>query len=168
MNSTWIALAAFAVSLCSLLISFDLWLRSFRPIVSLAVKTNRAVSGVTITYDLVIMNSGTLPARSIKLTAVEQSLAAALGADASEDNKQRWLACFNQEILSLQNNDRTSCSFGTTEANDRGFWKYGATVSINLTYRGWFGRSIYRESQTIQITDSESFTGYFWGPGKGA
>lgn len=162
MNPIWIAIAALAVSLCSLLISLDLWRRSFRPIVSLAVKTH-AGGNVETAYDLVVMNSGTLPARSIKLSATEKSIASAFGADTTQQNKKRWLACFNQVIPSLQNNDRVSCSFGTTKADDKGFWRHGATIPITITYKGWFGGKTYTEAQTIHIVDSNSFTGYFWG-----
>ena len=71
---------------------------------------------------------GTLPARNIRISAVGNSVEAALGRDASKENRQRWLACFNHVIAVLQNNDRVSCSFGTTKANDNGFWKYAATI----------------------------------------
>jgi hypothetical protein len=82
--------------------------------------------------------------------------------DASAKNKERWLACFNQVIGLLQNNDRVSCSFGTTKATDAGFWKHNAAISITIIYEGWFGRK-YKERQDIQIADSNSFTGYSWG-----
>jgi hypothetical protein len=158
-----IALAAFAVSLGSLLISFDVWRRSFRPIVTVAVKTHGA-GNKAIAYDLVVLNSGTLPARNIQITPAENSLAPAFGRDASAEHKQKWLACFAQVIALLHNNDRVSCSFGTTEADDAGFWKYNATIPVTITYEGlfwWFGRK-YETKQSIQIADSNSFTGYWW------
>jgi hypothetical protein len=48
---TMIAGAALAVSICSLIISVYFWSRSFRPIVSSAVKMHTAVN-VMIAYDL--------------------------------------------------------------------------------------------------------------------
>jgi hypothetical protein len=92
-------------------------------------------------------------------------LATAFGADASADNKKRWLACFNQVIGILQNNDRVQCSFGTTMAADTGFWKHNAVISIIITYEDWFGRK-YNENQNLKIADSNSFTGYLWGEAK--
>jgi hypothetical protein len=159
--NTMIAAAALLVSFCSLLISVYFWRRSFRPIVSAAVKTH-AAGNEAILYDLVVLNSGTIPAKNIRIKATEKSLASAFGGDASAENKQRWLACFNQVIGLLQNNDRVSCSFGTTKAADAGFWKHNAAISITIIYEGWFGRK-YNEKQNIQIADSNSFTGYSWG-----
>lgn len=156
-----IAAAALAISFCSLGISVYFWSRSFRPIVTAAVKTHSAGSEA-IVYDLVVLNSGAIPAKNIRITAPEKSLAGAFGRDASLENKQRWLACFNHVIAILHNNDKVLCSFGTTEANDAGFWKYNATIIVRINYEGWFGNR-YTEEQNIQIAGSESFTGYSWG-----
>ena len=159
-----IAAAALVVSLCSLLISVYFWTRSFRPIVSVAVKTHAAGSEA-ILFDLVVLNSGTIPARNISIRATEKSLNSAFGSDVSAENKERWLACFNRTIILLQNGDRTSCSFGTTKANNAGFWKHDAIISTTITYEGWFPGWFwrYKDEQDIQITDSDNFTGYSWG-----
>ena len=154
---TMLAAAALAVSLSSLLLSVYVWRRSFRPIVTAAVKTHEA-GNVLIAYDLVLLNSGTIPARNIRIEAMEHSLASTFGRDASAENKQSWLACFNQVIAILHNDDRVSCSFGTTKADDAGFWKCNATIPVVITYEGWFGRT-FKEKQNIQICDSNSFTG---------
>jgi len=55
------------------------------------VKTHLGGSA-TVAYDLVVLNSGALPARNIQIKAAEKSLGAAFGRDASQENKQRWLA----------------------------------------------------------------------------
>jgi hypothetical protein len=130
------------------------------------VKTHGA-GNISITYDLVVLNSGTLPARNIRIIADPRSLDTALGGDASEENKEKWLAAFDRIIFVLHNGDKTSASFGTTKENNAGFWRYGATISITLTYEhwfrtGWFRRS-YKEQQKIRIADSESLTDYHWG-----
>lgn len=39
-----------------------------------------------------------------------------------------------------------------------------AQVSIIIEYEGWFGKK-YVQPQTIDITDSGSFTGYMWDDG---
>src|SRR6266404_2759718 len=154
-----VALAALFVSLCSFLISLDFWRRSFRPIVTVAVKTHTG-GNVTICYDLVVLNSGSISAKNVKITPVGSSLASALGRDATAPNRQRWLACFDVIIPILQNNEKTTCSFGTTQANDSGFWKYHATIRVKVTYEGRWGK--YQEEQNIRIADTDSFTGYSW------
>jgi hypothetical protein len=161
MINTLIAAAALAVSICSLIVALHFARRSFRPIVTAAVKTHSA-GNILTAYDLVILNSGSLPARDIRVTAARNFLAAAFGNDASEENRERWLACFVEVIGLLQNGDRVSCSFGTTGMNDGGFWKYNSIIPITITYRGWFGKA-YKENQNIKIIDSNSFTGYSWG-----
>src|SRR5436305_490028 len=75
LTSRRIVMTALAISFCSLLISLCSFVfsvqhlrRSFRPIVSAMVKTHQA-SNVLIAYDLVVLNSGTLPARNIEISA---------------------------------------------------------------------------------------------------
>jgi hypothetical protein len=164
------ALFALVISLISLLISFDIWWRSFRPIVTIAVKTHKA-DAKAICYDLVVLNSGTIPAKNIRIRAAESSLASAFGGDATAENKERWLACFNEGIPFLHNGARISCSFGTTQVNDTGFWKNNATIAVEITYESWPLGSLleswigsFKENQNIHVADTNSFTGYYWEP----
>jgi hypothetical protein len=154
-----VAAIALVVSFCSLLISLDVWRRTARPVVAVAVKTH-AGGNVAILYDLVVVNSGSMPAKNVKLIAEPNSLAAALGADATPANRDGWLSCFDFVIPVLLNNDKTSCSFGTTEANDRGFWKYKAIIDVDVVYEGRW--RTYRDKQRLRILDTDSFTGHHW------
>ncbi|MDD2180742.1 hypothetical protein OIN59_25270 [Acidovorax sp. D2M1] len=139
--------------------------KQFRPIVSVAVRTESG-SESGIFYKLEVLNSGSIPAKDISLSADPSSLSDAFGADASEKYKKMWLACFSPslKIDILHNQSRVTCSFGTTRGSDQGFWKYRARISITVRYQGWFGKA-YEEKQVIQILDSASFTGYMWGDG---
>jgi hypothetical protein len=69
-----------------------------------------------------------------------------------------------KRITVLHNGSRVSCSFGTTQSNDRGFWKTRAQISMTIQYEGWFGKK-YVQAQTVEVVDSASFTGYMWGEG---
>jgi hypothetical protein len=159
---TLIAFVALLVSIASLGISVSFWRKSFRPIVTAMVKTHSAGND-GITYDLVLLNSGAIPAKNITLKANDSSLVSAFGGDATSDNKRRWLACFAKDMVIpiLHNGDRISCSFGNTRAADFGFWKYKAPISIVIEYSGWFGIE-YRQSQELIVIDSDSFTGFMW------
>lgn len=159
---TLIAFVALIVSAVSLGASIRFWRKSFRPIVTATVKTHSA-GNETITYNLNLLNSGTIPAKDIKLKANMVLIDVALGVDATPDNKRRWLACFGEDIVIpvLHNGDRISCSFGTTKANDSGFWKYKASIPFVIEYSGWFGIR-YSQSQEVNIIDSDSFTGFMW------
>src|SRR5258707_464645 len=145
MTSTALAISfcSLAVSFCSFVFSVRHWRRSFRPIISVTVKTHGA-GDVRIAYDLVVLNSGTLPAKNIRIIAEVDSLNSAFGRDASDENKRRWLAAFGRLIYLLHNGDKTSCSFGTTTADDGGFWKYDATISLMISYDHWFGTGSFR------------------------
>lgn len=110
------------------------------------------------------MNSGSLPAKNIKLSAKESDLNFAFGNDATQENQNRWLAAFSEEneIPILQNGESIICSFGMSRPNDMGFWKYRTELPITVEYNGWFG---YRYSETLKVKfiDSDSFTGFLWG-----
>lgn len=155
--------ASLLVSAASFFMSLRYWSRSFRPIVTAMVKTH-AAGNTGILYDLQIQNSGALPAKNIRLSANQADIVPALGDDSSEENKRRWLSCFEEinTIAILHNNENIRCSFGTSKSNDAGFWKYGATISIVIKYQGWFGRA-YTQEQQVKIIDSDSFTGFLWG-----
>jgi hypothetical protein len=157
-----ISVLALVVAAGSLIVSYIWWQRSARPIITAAVKTHSG-SNVEIHYNLAVMNSGTIPAKNIRIRADEAALSASFGQDASLENKDRWLTCFKETIDFLHNSDRVSCSFGTTRANDAGFWKYKAVIPVVITYEGWFGSS-YEERQNIRIRDSDSFTDGHWAP----
>ena len=160
---TIIALSALLLSIISLGLSVYFWRRSFRPIVTAMVKTHNAGNEL-IGYDLEVLNSGTLPAKNIRLRTNQDAISNVLGNDADDGNRRRWLCCFEPEtiIKILHNNERIRCSFGTTVANDNGFWKYNSIIPIIIEYEGWFGKK-YTQSQDIQIIDSDSFTGFMWG-----
>jgi hypothetical protein len=159
---TIIAVSALIVSVIALGISVYFWRRSFRPIVTAMVKTHAAGNLGTI-FDLEIVNTGSIPAKNIRLKAEQKDIDNALGKDSNTENKIRWLSCFEpKNIISiLHNNSSIKCSFGQSKANDQGFWKYKAKIPIKIEYEGWFGKK-YIQNQDIQILDSDSFTGYQW------
>ena len=157
-----IALAALTMSLLALGMSFYFWKRQFRPIVTAAVKTHSGGNN-EIAYKLVVLNSGSIPATNIRLIVYDRAgLKAALGAGASEDNQNRWLACFHEstEIPLLQNGDKTSCSFGMTHMNpQQSFWKPQAMFPIRIVYHDWFGAKYDSDPlNMLQIADSDRFT----------
>ena len=165
---TLLALAALAVSLVALGMSVFFWRRQFRPIVTAAVKTHSGGND-GIAYNLVVLNSGSIPAKNIRLIVHDQAgLKAALGVGANEDAKKRWLACFTQstEIPLLQNGDKTTCSFGMTHSDPRqSFWKPQAQFWIRIEYEGWFGAKYDSDPlNVLQIADSDNFTGGMWAP----
>ena len=159
----FISVIALIVSIISLFLSFRYWSKSFRPIITAMVKTH-AGGNLRIVFDLEILNTGSIPAKNIRLKVEQNDIENALGEDATPENRTRWLACFDSknEICILHNHSIIKCSFGQSQAQNQGFWKYKAIIPIKIVYEGWFGKK-YIQNQNIQIIDSESFTGYQWG-----
>lgn len=160
---TFTAITALVVSVIALALSVYFWKQSFRPIITAAVRTHAAGNN-SIAFNLVLMNSGAIPAKHIKITALDKDIERALGAEATPDKKEAWLKCFSPttEILILQNGEKTSCSFGTSQIDNLGFWKYKSIIPVHIKYQGWFGKD-YEQEQTLHIVDSDSFTGLRWG-----
>ena len=156
-----IAIISLFVSIIALLMSLVFWIRQFRPIITACVRTVES-GNVAIAYSLKIMNSGSIPAKNIKIQINESDVQQSLGSGASEKLKEMWLRSINKSIIYLlQNGDSASCSFGLTEENDLGFWRYGSEFPVLIIYEGWFG-SKYKEKQLLKIQDSDSFTHYKW------
>ena len=157
-----IAIVALLVSLVALGVSVMTLRRSLRPLVTASVRTHSS-GNVAITYSLVLLNSGSVPARNVRLEVEEKDLRAALGTGATDLRKDMWLACFHADnsIPVLQNGQQVSCSFGLTNGPEDGFWKYKSSIAIRVTYESWFGKK-HSEVQTIRIVDSTSFTGLSW------
>lgn len=165
-----VATVALIVSMVALGFSIFFWYRQFRPIVTAMVETHHGGSE-GIAYDLVVLNSGSIPAKNIKLLISDQiALEEALGRGANEENRGRWLACFEPSsvIRLLQNGARTSCSFGLTHRDPhQSFWIAQAEFPIQIEYEGWFGEKYQGDRPNIlQIADSDSFTGGMWGAAK--
>jgi hypothetical protein len=157
-----ISVIALIVAIISLALSIYFWKRQFRPIITLAVKTSGA-GNISIVFDLQVKNSGSIPARDIRLTVDQVALENALGGSADQENRKRWLAAFcEQNLIScLQNGESITCSFGMSQSHDQGFWKYKSELPITIEYMGWFGTK-YKESQTVKIMNSNSFTDFHW------
>jgi len=160
---TKIALIALAVSLIALFQSFYFWRRSFRPIVTAMLKTVGS-GNEAIAFDLVLLNSGSIPARNVTLHIHDKrELDAALDRGATSERRRGFLSCFDAKTVVpiIHNGAEVSCSFGFTSIKDS-FWKQAAEFEVLVRYQGWFGR-VYIENQTIKIVSSKSFTGFSWG-----
>ena len=162
MNDQIIPMIALIISITALGLSIYFWRMQFRPIITVTVKT-AAAGNISTAFNLQVKNSGSLPAKDIKLSINQLELQNVFGAGATEENKIRWLAAFEDKntISILQNGESITCSFGTSMAQDKGFWKYLSIFQISIEYYGWFGYH-YVDTQKIKIVDSDSFTDFQW------
>ncbi|RVC78056.1 MAG: hypothetical protein EOS58_06230 [Mesorhizobium sp.] len=160
-NLDWINVAALAATVFALGLSLHFWRRQFRPLVTAMVKTHKG-DNTGIYYDLVVLNSGSIPARYVWFEVADAAaLQAAFGKNPAK--KDQWLYCFARKDLIpvLHNGTHVSCSFGMTQGPDSGFWKNLAEFPIRIHYKGWFGKS-YTEEMKLRIVDSDTFTGFMW------
>jgi hypothetical protein len=149
-------------TLCGLLIAAI----ARKPIVTAVVKTHPSGDEGPIFYDLFVKNSGAYPAKDIRVDVCDVALNSAFGSGATEFWKDRVLACFSANTPLLVNGESLCIgSFGFTDKADTGVWKYNAILPIIVRYKGWF-RLRHRYKQTLQITDSDTVTGYSWGATK--
>jgi hypothetical protein len=154
------------IAAVGILVAVYFWTRSHRPILTVAVKTHPGQEEGPIRYDLVILNSGTVPANNLSITVDDIALNAAFGLGATEYLKRDIFAVFGKTIPSVQNGERLVVGpFGYTNGMAAGFWKYNAIIPIAIRYnfKGLFGWWPHKQEQTIQIVDSETVTGYSWG-----
>jgi hypothetical protein len=82
----FVSLIALLVSITLMLLSYRYWSKSFRPIVTVMVKTHLS-GNIATTFNLEILNSGSLPAKNIQLKANDKDLREALGNDANTESR---------------------------------------------------------------------------------
>jgi truncated hemoglobin YjbI len=54
---------------------------------------------MAIIYELAITNSGSVPAKSVRIEARQEDLERALGVDATPEHRRMWLACFADSMV---------------------------------------------------------------------
>ena len=138
------------------------WREATRPVVVAAVRTN--VGGnVSITYDVVVSNTGTRPAVDVVLQPDMPALDAAFGAGAAHQ-RPIIMRCFDEShrIPLLVNGESLTNSFGLTTGDDTtSVWKYGSRIPVAIIYKDLEGR-VYKSSVTLAIRDSSGFAGGSW------
>ena len=80
---TAITICAFLLSALALIFTRRTWFESNRPIVTAEIVTHSA-GNVSITYNLVVHNTGTRPATDIKLLANSSDVESAINKESSE------------------------------------------------------------------------------------
>ena len=164
--SIFFAASALVVSLISLVITITLWRASNRPVVTACIRTHKG-GNVAIFYNLEVVNTGTRPAKNVRMSVKQDDLECA-AVPASErrpdfDTELRLIErCFEERatISVLLNGESRTNAFGHTSVEDP-FWLPGATLPVTISYRGLEGQS-YRTSLLLRIDDTASFAGCFY------
>ena len=161
--------AALALSALSVWFTRRLWVQSNRPVVTAAVRTYSGENN-SIAFDLAVINSGTRPAVTVRLSALHQHLEQAMEPTALVDPRLEVLVveahrCFSLDavIPLLLNGQTVTNAFGHTGNTDGGgsLWKVGATIPVDIAYSDLEGR-LFRSHVVLVVQDSAGFAGSSW------
>lgn len=158
-----LSLSAIFVSVISLFITVLLWRESNRPVVSARVITHSG-GNIMILYNIEIINSGSRPAKNVRLHIEHKELA---NATTKEPDRNRNFSkelysikrCFDERatVPILLNGSSVSNAFGYT-SDESPFWIPGAHLEITITYQGLQGRR-YKSRIPLRIDDTDAFAG---------
>lgn len=154
------------MSIATLSLTWLLWRRQNRPVVSAFVEEHSA-GNISIAYRLVVTNAGTRPAKDIRLSVTSEDLLHALATGVESSTKARPLLdsirrCFSDDglIPILLNNDRVQNSFGLTSLSDS-IWRPGASLPIEIVYSDLEDRR-YQSRIRLRLRDRNAFAGSMW------
>lgn len=159
------AAIATIISLFSILLQELRWRRSNRPIVSAYIcdaEKGREIGKVD-SFNLVLVNSGAMPAINVCLRAKESDLNKIFSGDTEESEKQVVKICFDEEssVSLLLNGEKVETYFGTSEHIGNGKCRgleYDAWLPIKITYYD-LNKHKYDTEIKLKIRDSYGFGG---------
>lgn len=158
-----ISALAIMISALSLYYARRAWLDSNRPVVVARVTTEGG-GNLAILYNLLVENTGSRPAKNIRLRVAPADLDRALlaGQTGLRDAVE---ACFAPatSIPILANGRSITSSFGSTgvESQDP-TWIPDSEFNITLRYEDLEDRH-YEHVFTLRIADDSGFAGFSWG-----
>lgn len=155
-----VAIFSACVSGISLVFSILSWRQANRPIVSARI-TTASGGNCGIVLNIIIENTGSRPARDIRLIASRADVVAALIPAEGEIpiDAQR---CFfsNVSIPILANGRSTSNSFGHL-GRQEGAWRPSAEIPIKIVYRDLWRRK-FKSKMHLLLADDAGFAQTFW------
>jgi hypothetical protein len=154
---------ALFVSMLSLYFSRKSWFEANRPIITVRVARHSGGNMATA-LDLIVENTGSRPAKNIKLSADDGDLRAAFVKDANETEVHYIKAIFtNRGIIPILANGRSAInSFGhLSRSTSQPLWVMHSRFDIQVTYHDLNDRE-YSYSIPIFIADDKGFAGGFW------
>jgi hypothetical protein len=161
-----VAAAALVVSVLSFYFSIKSWRESNRPIVITRISTSDSGEGIAF-LDLLVENTGSRPAKNIKLSVNNQNLHAALVSSPDQPTRKYIERCFAEDtvIPILANGKAASSAFGILSYDERSDWRRFATFDVFIKYHDLDGRE-YNHSIPLLITSDQGFAGGVWKSGE--
>jgi len=161
-GSIAVSLAALIVSILSYYFAVRSWRESYRPIVTARVTTHSS-GNIGAALNLLVENTGTRPARNIRLTVDEAVLNEAFDPNHANRYREGVRACFSEKFVIpvLANGATVSNSFGLVSRNEQNTWKWHSRVPVRITYEDLSGRK-FTHDLDLFIANNEGFASGAW------
>ncbi len=140
-GSLWVSIAALAVSVLSYYFAVRSWRESYRPLVTARVGTH-SFGNMGAALNLIVENTGTRPARNVRLTVEEPKLASAFDPQIEDSEREQIRACFAAKftIPVLANQASVSNAFGFLSRDKDNTWQWHSRIPIRIAYEDLDGR----------------------------
>ncbi len=159
---TIVIVSALLLSILSFLFTRRSWIENNRPIITAEIRTH-AAGNESITFNILVHNTGTRPAADIKLNVDKNNIIKLLALECSEAIKMEINSIFSSEgeIPLLHDGKSVSNGFGHTSGTKTSSLNYGVKLPITITYRSLNGMK-FKTKQNLIVKDSECFAGSGW------
>ncbi|MFZ2843134.1 hypothetical protein [Psychrobacter sp.] len=148
-----LVIATFSVSMNLLL-----WRKVNRPIVTVRLSSN---VDSTIALNMIIENTGNLPAKGIRLLAKREDVLNCVNGSAIPQEAER-IFFENTMIPILANGKKTTNSFNFYGQDIDGCWESGSYLPIRIEYYALGGRK-YNENFDLRFASDNEFAFSSWG-----
>lgn len=139
---------------------YSLGQRTNRPFI-IAKVTTHAEGNISTAFNLIVHNTGTSPAKNIRLSVSESELEVAF---ASDRLKKYVKNCFSDKgiIPVLENGHHVTNSFGILHRNpEESTWKPDSVLNVEISYQDLDGNEYHHKIQLKLATDT-GFAGSWW------
>lgn len=153
-----ISVVSLMIAISSVFINWILWRKVNRPIVTVRLSSN---VDSPITLNIIIENTGNLPAKDIRLVAKREDVLNCVNGSLIPLEAERIL--FDNTIIPiLANGKKTTNSFYSYGEEVNGRWKSGSFLPITIEYYDLNGR-IFNESYKLRFASDNAFAFSSWG-----
>lgn len=153
-----ISIFSLVIAISSVFINWILWRKVNRPIVTVRLSSD---TNSSITLNIVIENTGNLPAKNIKLIAHREDVLNCLNGSLIPQEAER-IFFENTVIPILANGKQTANSFNFYGQDIDGCWDSGSYLPIRIEYYALDGRK-YNENFDLRFASDNEFVFSSWG-----
>ena len=160
-----LSLLAIAISYCSFHFARKSWQESNRPIVVAYIDKESDGEGIAV-LNLVIANTGTRPAKNVRIRASKQRIDSIFADGVSEDNREIIYNCFGADslIVVLKNGESLITSFGYYNCNhkvNKPWLEWFSELPVTISYSD-LNDKIFSTNLNLRVGLRDGFGGGVW------